>query len=325
MAEGDRREAGRGARAAESGASSALFWGDDAYLLREEALAFLARRDVRATEVEAAAWQGGETSDLATPSLWGEPRALLVVGCEHLAERGRRELTSYLTEPAPEAVCVLTHATRGRNAPALGKIVEAAAGLVRHVALSRRDLPGWVVRRAKAGGLALAGPAAAALIEVLGEDAATLDRAVEQLASAFPGRRVGPEEVHAQFRGLGEQKVWDLCDRVFAGRTSDALVVLGSLLAERTDPLLILGGIASRMRDLIRVRDLPERLPPAEAARAAGLRFDWQLRRYREQAARYSPERLAGLHGRVTEADRALKGGAPEDVLLPRLVIDLAG
>ena len=39
--------------------------------------------------------------------------------------------------------------------------------------------------------------------------------ALEQLGAAFEGRRITPAEVHQQFRGLGEQKTWDLCDRAF--------------------------------------------------------------------------------------------------------------
>src|SRR5204862_2745363 len=147
----------------------------------------------------------------------------------------------------------------------------------------------------------------------------------EQLGVAFPGQPVGPEQVRAQFQGLGEQKVWDLCDRALTGRTAEALVVLRSLLQAREDSLMILGGVASRLRDLVRVRSLPDRMPPAEAARAAGLRFDWQLRRYREQAGRFTEGSLADLHARVVEADRALKGGVAGDVLLPTLVAAMAG
>ena len=97
------------------------------------------------------------------------------------------------------------------------------------------------------------------------------------------------------------------------------------MLDDREDALVILGGIASRVRDLVRVRSLPERLPSAEAAKRAGLRYDWQVRRYREQAARFTSEQLASLHGRVVEADRALKGGVPGSVLLPTIVAAMAG
>ena len=53
-----------------------LVWGEDAYLVREAALEALG--ETTATEVDAAEWQGGELQGLATPSLFGEPRALLI-------------------------------------------------------------------------------------------------------------------------------------------------------------------------------------------------------------------------------------------------------
>jgi DNA polymerase III delta subunit len=196
---------------------------------------------------------------------------------------------------------------------------------VKQIVLKRQDLPRWILDRARVRGVKLAPPAAAAIVEIIGEDTASLDQSVEQLATAFPQGSVGPEQVRAQFQGLGEQRVWDLCDRALSGRLPEAQVILRGLLEAREDPLLVLGGIASRVRDLLRVRSLPDRMPPAEAARAAGLRFDWQLRRNRDQAKRFSGEELEALHARVVETDRALKGGVPGDVVLPGLVGAMAG
>jgi len=306
-------------------ASVALFWGDDAFLLKLAALKLLAERGFQATEVEGADWRGGELSDLATPSLWGERRALLVTQCEDLSDTGQRELKTYLGGPAPDALCALTLVTRGKGPPPLAKSVQAAGGTVRHVALKRQDLPTWVAGRAETRGMKMTRPAAAAVVGSIGEDTAALDQAVEQLAGAFPGEVIGPEEVRAQFKGLGEQRVWDLCDQALSGRLSEALVTLRALIEAKDDPLLILGGIASRVRDLVRIRGLPERMPSAEAARASGIRFEWQVRRYREQAARFTAQELTVVHGWVVEADRALKGGVPGDVVLPSLVAVMAG
>jgi len=303
----------------------ALFWGGNGFLLRLAAHDLLSARDLRATEVDARDWQGGETSDLATPSLWGERRALLVKGCQNLPEVGAREVLSYLEAPSPEALCVLTVVTQGRTLPPLAKAVGAAGGLVRQIALRPQDLPKWLIDRARQRGVKLTGPGATVLVGTLGEDPAALDQAIRQLGSAFAGRPIGPEEVRAQFVGVGEQRVWDLCDHALSGRLPPALVVLRSLLEAREDPLLVLGGITSRLRDLIKVRSLPEGLSSTQAARAAGLRFDWQLRRYRDQATRFSPEELVTLHRQATEADQALKGGAAGDVILPALVASMAG
>ena len=303
----------------------ALFWGEDEFLLRLSAHELLASHGIRATEIEGAAWHGGETSDLATPSLWGERRALLVTGCQGLPDGGARELRAYLEAPSPDAVCVLTFVTRGKGPPPLAKLVHGGGSLVRQVALRRQDMPKWVLDRAKTRGVRMGVPSAAALIGVIGEGPAALDQSIEQLATAFPEAQIGPDQVRAQFHGLGEQRVWDLCDQAFSGRLPGALVVLRGLLDGKEDPLMILGGIASRLRDLLRVRTLPERMQAAEAARAAGLKFDWQVRRYREQARRYSVDDLTVLHALLVDSDRALKGGVAGDVVLTSLVAALAG
>jgi DNA polymerase III subunit delta len=303
----------------------ALFWGDDEFLLRQAAHSLLEERGLRATEVDGADWRGGETADLATPSLWGEGRALLVTRCQGLPEQGVGEIRSYVQAPSPDALLVLTLVSRAKSLPPLAKAVQSAGGLVRQVALKRQDLPRWILDRSRARGLSMTPQGATALMAAIGEDPAILDQSIEQLATAYTGVSVGAEHVRSQFQGLGEQRVWDLCDRALSGLLPEALLVLRSLLGQREDPLLILGGIASRVRDLLRVQELPDRMPSAEAAKEAGLRFDWQVRRYREQARRFTRESLTNLHARVVDADRALKGGAPGDLVLGALVAVMAG
>ena len=300
-------------------------WGEDPFLLRLAALEIFGH-DVQPREIEASAWQGGETADLSTPSLFGERRALLVTDARHLPEVAARELAAYLASPAPDALLVLsaTVGERARVPAGLVKLVQPV-GEVREVKVARKDLPGWVARRAKAKALELAPDTASAIVERLGEDPAALDQALDQLGSAFPGSRVTRELVAEQFRGLGDQHVWDLCDRAFARDLPGSMRSLATLLQSGEDALPILGGIASRLRDLVRVRSLPDRMPPGDLARAAGLRFEWQARRYRESARRFSMEELVDIHERVVEADRALKSGATGDVVLPVLVMAITG
>lgn len=301
-----------------------LLWGEDAFLLRRAALEILGS-DVRPREIEAGDWQGGETADLATPSLFGERRALLVTDARHLPDDALRELAAYLAAPAPDAELVLCAVVGDRaKAPAAVVKLVAPVGEVREVKVSRKDLPGWVSREAKAKGMEVAPDGAAALVETVGEDPGALDQALEQLATAFLGDRVTRQIVLQQFRGLGEQHIWDLCDRAFRRDLSESMRSLRALQEAGHDPLMILGGIAARLRDLLRVKALPDRMPPAELARAAGLRFEWQARRYRDLARRFSLDELVDLHGRVVDADRAMKSGSTEDVVLPLLVAAIA-
>jgi len=301
-----------------------LLWGEDPFLLREAALHTIG--DVQPREVEGGEWQGGETADLATPSLFGERRALLVTDCRSLDSGATAELASYLSAPAPDAVLVLTARVpeRGKAPAGLVKLVQPV-GAVREVKVPRKDLPGWVASRGADKGVDIAPDGAQALVEALGEEPASLDQALDQVGSAFPGELVTRTLVIRQFRGLGEQHVWDLCDRAFGRDLPGSIRSLRSLMDSREDPLMILGGVASRLRDLLKVKSLPERMPPAELAREAGLRFEWQGRRYRDQARRFGLDELVRLHGLVVDADRAMKSGATEDVVLPVLVSEIAG
>jgi DNA polymerase III subunit delta len=301
-----------------------LFWGEDDFLLREAALTSLGQ--VRPTEVDAGEWRGGELQDLATPSLFGEARALLVTDCRSLPKEAIPELAAYLASPDPSAPLLLacTVAERGKPPAALMKLIEPV-GEIRQVQVTKKDLEPFLVARAKGEGLELTPPAARALVEALGNDVGELASALDQLASAFGGQRVGPKEIAQQFRGLGEQQTWDLCDKAFAKDLPGAMRSLRSLEESGDDALKVLGGIASRLRDLIKVRSLPDRLPPGEVAKRAGLRFDWQARRYVQQASNFTLEDLVAIHERVTEVDRSLKSGGTGDIVMPALVATIAG
>lgn len=301
-----------------------LLWGEEPFLLRDEALRIFA--DIRPLEVNGADWQGGETADLATPSLFGERRGLLVTDAKELPGVGVKEVARYAQAPSPDALLILTArvAERSKQPPAaLAKIVDPSA--TRQMKVDRKDLPAWVGQRGVAKGLEVEPAASQALIAALGEEAAELDQALNQLADAFPGQRITPALIAQQFRGLGEQKVWDLCDRAFARDLPGAIHSLRALLLAREDPLKILGGISLRVRELLKVRSLPEHASPKDVTAAAGLRFDWQARKYQEQARRFTMEQLVEIHGGLVQADNVLKLGANGDVVLASLVSAIAG
>ena len=120
-----------------------LLWGEDGFLLREAALELLG--DLRPVEVDGGLWQGGETADLATPSLFGERRALLVSDAKALPEDGVREIARYLEAPDPEAPLILVAVVgdRAKAPAALVKLVRGV-GTVTEVKLVRKELPGLV-------------------------------------------------------------------------------------------------------------------------------------------------------------------------------------
>jgi DNA polymerase-3 subunit delta len=302
-----------------------LIWGDNPFLLRQAALELFG--ETRPVEVDGRDWQHGATADLATPSLLGEARGLLVTGAQDLPDSGLAEVARFAGQPAPGTRLVLTLEVgpRAKGPPrgvmkGLGDLIE-----VRRITVERRELPAWVRHRAGLRGVPATAAGATALVQTLGEDPALLDQALAQVADAHPREGLTPETVAAQFRGFGDRYMWELCDAAFGGNLPAAVRVLAGLVEAGEEPLAILGAVAARLRDLIRVAAVSPRIPPAEVARAVGLRFDWQARRYRDQARRYPPGALEAIHERLVEADRAIKQGSPGDIVLAQVVTRIAG
>jgi DNA polymerase III subunit delta len=296
-----------------------LLWGDDRYLLREAGRALFG--DAEPTVASGAEWRLGFTADLATPSLLGEPRGLLVLDADDLPDEAVDEIAAYAGSPSPDARLVLCWSVGQRaKGPPKGIVSRLAGVEVTRVAVDRKDLPRWVLDRARRRGVAATPQGAAALVQTVGEDAAALDQAVEQIATAHPRDGLIPRTVAAQFRGFGDRRTWELCDAAFTSDARGALRALTAMLDAGEEPIMILGGVAARVRDLLRVAALDPRTPLGEVARAAGLRFDWQARRYRDQARRYGIARLRALHQELVQADRTLKQGGAGDVVLVRLV-----
>ena len=126
----------------------------------------------------------------------------------------------------------------------------------------------------------------------------------------IPARRSRRRSWPSSSEGSASRRSWDLCDkRVLQGPGGrDPLAEVDRSRRRRSaedpgrhrepGPRSDQGPRAARPHAL-----------PQQAAKEAGLRFDWQARRYQQQARNYSMAQLLVLHERITEADRALEVG----------------
>jgi DNA polymerase-3 subunit delta len=161
------------------------------------------------------------------------------------------------------------------------------------------------------------GPGAAeALAEAVGPQLLRLASELEKASLlAGPGQRVTREHVLESVSAVADEKMWELTDATFEGRSADALAVLGRLLGAGVPAPVVLGALASQLRKLARAR-----------AGEAPSGHPMVVRRIEAQARRQSLARLlAGLRA-AEEADERLKGrgSLPGDLVLERLVLGLA-
>lgn len=187
-------------------------------------------------------------------------RFVVADGVERWKEAEVKPVASAMRDMDVTAITVAFFAREdGRlTAPAaLHAAVEAVGGVVAaERAVKARELPRWVIARAKEAGIALDTAAARALIGQIGERQQRLQREVEKLALEFgEGTSVGVEEVQSASASSSERKIWTLADAVVAGETQVATRSLLELRqqGERIPGLLF--GVARKLREAIQIAE----------------------------------------------------------------------
>ena len=151
---------------------------------------------------------GGETADLATPSLFGERRALLVSDAKALPDEGVRELARYLEAPDPDAPLVTRRGGGGPGEGAGGAREARQGRRHRHRGQDRaQGAPGLDPQAGQGeGARPRAGRRGRARRHRSARSPGRSNARLDQLATAFAGERITREIVARQFRGLGEQQ-----------------------------------------------------------------------------------------------------------------------
>lgn len=178
---------------------------------------------------------------------------------------------------------------------ALHVAVESVGGVVAEErSLKPKELPRWVVERAREAGLELDLGAARALVHQVGERQQRLQREVEKLALYFgPEASVHVEEVQAASANSSERKVYSLADAVVAGKGQVATRALLELRqqGERVPGLLF--GVVRRLRDAVQIAE----------ALAAG-RTPAEIRRTLRMPSFAADRLIADVRGRDVESYR---------------------
>jgi DNA polymerase-3 subunit delta len=224
-------------------------------------------------------------------------------------------LVAALGAMPPDTVVVLI--ARGKPpAAALGSAVEKAGGEVRECKAPRpRELPKWVVERARDEGVHVDAEAAKALIAAVGPRQQRLARELERLALAIhPSTQLGVEDVERLASGEVAPEVYDLADAVAGADARRALALAERLIArdERTSSLVF--PIVRRLRDVHRVAELLEAGVPEQRV-AEGLRTPpWIAKRTIGQARRTDRATLERALCALADLEVETRGGSEREL-----------
>jgi DNA polymerase-3 subunit delta len=264
----------------------------------------------------------GEFSDLVAPSLFAEPRLVVIRGVHESSKELATALTGYAQDPVDGVWLVLHHPGGARNkaiADAMGKAGATVVTCNKITRLNERiDFVRAEIRRA--GGRTNP-TAVTALVEAVGSDLRELASAADQLV-ADTGGTVDEKAVRRYHTGRAEVSGFTVSDATMSGDLAGALESLRWALGVGVAPVLIADALADGVRTVSRVSAVKGGNSYAMASELG--MPPWKVDRARGMARGWTPDGLAGGMAIVAALNAAVKGVAVDpEYALERAVIDL--
>lgn len=245
------------------------------------------------------------------------------------------QLVPYLDDPNPATVLVVTGEKVDRR---IKFWAQAKKKKVLHDLSAPRRVGGWIRDEVGARGVKMSSAAQKRLAEVVGSDLARLSLSIDQLALYAGGRQVEVDDVDDLVAQTRERTVFELTDAIGAGHAPRAHAAVAALCDQRQSTIGVVMMLARHIRQLAQchevLADTRGQASRSEIAKRVGVP-PFVADKLATQARRYSPRALAKALGKLSEADRTLKGqiqtvrtlgrGLGERVVLDRLVRDLIG
>jgi len=305
-----------------------LVLGDEEFLASRAVLAAVgavraAHADADLHEYDARSLVPEAFVDMASPSLFGDIRIIVVREAHELGDDVRTSLAAFASDQPEDVVLVVAHAGGNKGKKLVEACKAAGARVVGCQKLTKpADRLAFVQAEFHAAGSEVTAGACRAVLDAVGGGLRELAAACGQLAVDTPGA-VDESVVGRYFRGRADASGFVVADRAIEGDGAGAIVELRFAAAAGVVPVLVVSALASQIRTLARVasagrmnadtiaRDL--KLPP------------WRVDKARRQCRGWTPESLVAAHAAVARADAEVKGGGTDAAYaLERAVLAVA-
>jgi DNA polymerase-3 subunit delta len=249
-------------------------------------------------------------AEVASPSLFAEPRLIVVRGLQDLAKDMADPVVAVVEDEGADVTLIAVHAGGAKGKAILEALKGVGANLVPVPKItSVRDREQFVVDEVKAAGGRIDRDAAVDLVAAIGTDLRELATACAQLV-ADVGKGVGVDEVATYYRGRAESSGFTVADRAVEGNAAAAIETLRWAFATGLDPILVSSSLAANLRLIAQVAGAGHGSPDAVAARL-GMPA-WKVRRAQDWLRRWRPDALARAVKAVAVADADLKGAGDD-------------
>ena len=289
-----------------------LLAGSDRPKIRRALMRLRARLGHEALEVLNAAEASGAEAVAACNAmgLFGSEggRLVLVEGVERWRADDAAAVEAYLRNPTPGSILALV-ADEPLKSDTLAEACSQAGRILVFDVPRPRDLPAWVRQEFERLSAPVEPDAARALVEIAGEDAASLSAEIDKLACWAGGGPITRDDVERLAVPSHDAPGWALTDAWGARNLPGLLSACERELEHGTQPFLIATRLAAQIALVRAARALADDgLSTKEIAKRVR-RHEFRVRKALGHAENYSPEELDRATVRLAELDDALEMG----------------
>lgn len=287
-------------------------------ILAERALEqILADLKVAAPETEvvsvvSATYEAGDLAVHASPSLFGEDKAIVIEDLHEAPDALQQDLLAYLPNPEDGITLIVRHASGNRGRKVLDTVKKGGARVFDAPAIkSDRDKTDFATHEFRRARRKATPGAVQALVEAVGKDVRELASACQQLVDDTTGL-IDEGVVETYHGGKVEATGFKVADAAVAGNAAEALRLLRHAIAVGVDPVPIVAVLAQQLRQLAKVGGAG-RGRSGDLARELGL-APWQVDKARRALQGWDGQALGRAIQAVAAADFDVKGGGRDPV-----------
>lgn len=260
---------------------------------------------------------GGRLMDDAlTPSLFTQNRVLIVTNAEKTTKGRIEDLTALQAVPNASLKIVLAASSRIKSIDSLEKPFPT----IEIDSLKPADAARWLLERYK-----LAPDICRYLVENLGTDLYQLNSEIQKLQTYVGDKRaIEARDVDVLILRSEQFGPYELDDAVLARDYKKAVQVIGSMLDDGVDPLMVLGRIVRVWRQLFVGKSLAGKRSAKDVTAAAGVPA-WKAPEFAASCKKFEWKQLTAGFRLLLNADRAFKTSTPNpegyfDVMLWKMM-----
>ncbi len=270
-------------------------------------------------EIEAADYSAGTLTNISSPSLFAEPRLVIIRGVEKCSDDLITDGLDYLLNPTDDTTVILRHngsSVRGKKLVEAIRDSETAAEIVCSEIKKDAERQAFVIGEFTHADRKIAPAAVRALLDAFADDTAELAAACNQLL-LDSADSITEEIVDRYYGGRVETNAFKVADAALAGRAGEAMALLRHALATGADPVPLVAAISMKIRQMAKIHG-------NRSASAASLGMaPWQLDRARKDLTGWSDDGLAAAIQAMATADAAAKGAERDPVYSLEKLVNL--